>query len=49
MVYRDYYHTCVHLALLCICDARALYDMDWSAVTAQKQITIYGNSRILFV
>jgi hypothetical protein len=46
---RDCSHTCVHMALLCICDAHALYAVDRSALTAQKQITIYGNSRILFV
>jgi hypothetical protein len=46
---RDYSHTCVHLALLCICDARALYAADWGAITAWKRITIYGNGHVLFV
>jgi hypothetical protein len=33
--YRNFSHTCLHLALLCICDMRALDAMDWDAVTAQ--------------
>jgi hypothetical protein len=48
-VCRDCSHTCVHLALLCICDACALYTTDWGAIMARKQITIYGNGCVLFV
>jgi hypothetical protein len=46
---RDLSHMCIHLAVLCICDAHALYALDWSTVTAQKCVTIYGNGRTLYV
>jgi hypothetical protein len=49
MVCRDCSHTCVHLALLCICDAHALYAPDRGAITAWKRTTIYSNSHVLFV
>jgi hypothetical protein len=49
MVCRDCSHMCIHLALLCICDARTLYATDRDAIMAQKWITIYGNGRVLFV
>jgi hypothetical protein len=49
MIRRDCSHTCVHMALLCIYDVHALYATDRSALMAQKRITIYGNSHILFV
>jgi hypothetical protein len=37
MIRRDCSHTCIHLALLCICDACALYATDQSAVMAWRQ------------
>jgi hypothetical protein len=46
---RNCAHTCVYLALLCICDVCALYATDRSALTAWKRVTIYGNSCVLFV
>jgi hypothetical protein len=32
----------VHLAVLCICDAHALYVMDWDTVVDWNYVTIYG-------
>jgi hypothetical protein len=35
---RTRYHTCLHLALLCICDTRALDAMDWDALTVRDSL-----------
>jgi hypothetical protein len=48
-IYRDSSHACVHLAVLCICDVRALYAPDQSAVMVQEHVPIYGSSCILCV
>jgi hypothetical protein len=40
---------CIHLALLYICDTRALYAMARSAVMVREWTTIYGSSRVLYV
>jgi hypothetical protein len=34
-IHRTRYHTCLHLAVLCICDTRALDAMDWDPLTAR--------------
>jgi hypothetical protein len=46
---RDSSCTRIHLAVLLVCNARALYATDQSAIMAQNSITIYGNSHILCV
>jgi hypothetical protein len=38
MFCRTHYHTCLHLALLCICDTCALDATDWDALTAQYDL-----------
>jgi hypothetical protein len=40
---RDSSHICIHLAVLCIYDAHALYAPDRGAMMAWKHVTIYGN------
>jgi hypothetical protein len=42
MICRDYYYMCIHLAVLCICDARILYVTDRNAMTGWNYVTIYG-------
>jgi hypothetical protein len=49
MIYRNFSHMCVHLAVLCICDACALYALDRSTVMAWKCVTTYGNGHALYV
>jgi hypothetical protein len=49
MIYRDSSCVHVHLAVLCICDACALYAPDQSAMTVREHIPIYGSSHILCV
>jgi hypothetical protein len=49
MIYRNFSHTCIHLAVLCICDTHALYALDWSTITARKCVTTYGNVHTLYV
>jgi hypothetical protein len=49
MICRDPSCTHIHLAVLLVCDACALYATDRSTMTAQDSITIYGNSRVLCV
>jgi hypothetical protein len=39
---RDCYYTHIHLAVLCICDARALYVTDQNAMMGRNYVTIYG-------
>jgi hypothetical protein len=43
MFHRDSSHMHIHLAVLSMCDACALYAMDQSAMMARDHITIYGN------
>ena len=46
---RTCYHTRVHLAILHICDARALDAVGWDALMARYSLPIYGTRRVLFV
>jgi hypothetical protein len=48
-IHRDSSRTCIHLAVLLVCNAHALYATDQGAITAQDSISIYGNGRVLFV
>jgi hypothetical protein len=49
MIRRTRYHMRVHLAILRICDTRALDAVGWDALTAQYSLSIYGTRRVLFV
>jgi hypothetical protein len=48
-IHRDCSHMCIYLALLCICDACALYVVNRRASMAREQVAIYGNCHVLFV
>jgi hypothetical protein len=48
-IHRDSSRPRIHLAVLFICDTRALYVTDQSAMTAWNHVPIYGNRRILCV
>jgi hypothetical protein len=49
MICRDFCCARIHLAVLFICDVRALFVMGQDAVTGQSYVTIYGNDHILYV
>jgi hypothetical protein len=49
MVGRTRYHTCVHLAILRICDTRTLDAPDRDALTVRSTYYLWNSKRALFV
>jgi hypothetical protein len=47
MIGRTRYHTCVHLAILRICDTRALDASDWGVLTARSAYYLWVLSRFV--
>jgi hypothetical protein len=43
---RTCYHTCVHLAILCICDTRALDAPDRAALTVQSTYYVWDSNAL---